>query len=602
MKRIKIIIIIFLLVNIFTLQDCYADLTSTQQENIKRFTISFVEKGLNKKDNNGYPLLAYMQGQARIDGYQGKLHYVSKDYQSINSVNGSKWTFDCASFVSYIYKQVFNLVLTKNAGSGIDSYSKLPLMSANANPYTVSNFVDNADNNKHFYYIQQNVTANTINYKIMQPGDLVIIKGSHIMMYIGDGKIAHTSSSSITKNKELGFEICDLSTRYPDRKFYVIRIKNNVISPSNTGNTKVVWPDTNTEEDLFGNNSPTIVVETDNQGTFIDLNITFDDDKGLAGYQITNTNNVPTTWTTINGQKTFNIKHTINENNTYYIYVKDAENKVTYEVITTKNIDNDKPVINNVQYSYNFNETFNITISTTDNNKVLYSLDGILYQQNNIFNNIKKGNYTLYVKDTYNNITSQNINLTDESIPKITVNYNQEYTKKLLIQIAISSNFGIKGFKITKDSNSPENYDSYSNSINYTIDINGTYYIWAISNNNIPFAQKIVINNIDDIPPIIEKVKISNNILLGTTFKIIASDNQSGIIGYSIDGVNYQEKSVFKNKNDNVVNVYVKDKCGNVGIYTLNNVKQSNNIMIILIPLIVLLIIICIIYKKRKRK
>ena len=300
--------------------------------------------------------------------------------------------------------------------------------------------------------------------------------------------------------------------------------------------------------------------------------------------------------------KTFNIKHTINENNTYYIYVKDAENKVTYEVITTKNIDNDKPVINNVQYSYNFNETFNITISTTDNNKVLYSLDGILYQQNNIFNNIKKGNYTLYVKDTYNNITSQNINLTDESIPKITVNYNQEYTKKLLIQIAISSNVGIKGFKITKDSNSPENYDSYSNSINYTIDINGTYYIWAISNNNIPFAQKIVINNIDDIPPIIEKVKISNNILLGTTFKIIASDNQSGIIGYSIDGVNYQEKSVFKNKNDNVVNVYVKDKCGNVGIYTLNNVKQSNNIMIILIPLIVLLIIICIIYKKRKRK
>lgn len=601
MKKLKKILIIFVLINIFMLDDCYADLTFTQQENIKNFTVNFVEKGLNKKDSNGYPLFAYMQGQARIDGYQGKLYYVSKDYQKLNNVNAPKWTFDCASFVSYIYKNVFDLVLTKSTTSKIDSYSGLKLMSETANPYTVSDFVSNADENKHFYYIQKKVTVETINYDIMKPGDLIIIKGSHIMMYIGDKKIAHASSSSINQDKKLGIEIKELAEKYPERTFYVIRVKNNIINPKNTGNTSVIWPDTNINENLVINNKPTAEIDIKEYDAYAELNITLSDDKGLLGYQITTNSTIPTTWNDINEQRTFIIKHTIKENNTYYLYVKDTENEISCEKIVIEVIDDKVPIINDVKYKYNLDETFDITILATDDNEILYSIDGINYQQSNVFTKLKKGSYNLYVKDKYNNLTTQTINLQNESIPKFIINYNQEYTKSLVIKITMSSEDGIKGYKITNDSIAPKYYDNYTGEIDYTINNNGIYYIWAFTNNNIPYAQTITINNIDNTPPVIEKVNIDNKILFGTSIEIIANDIESGVIGYSIDGINYQEDNIFKKINRDITTVYVKDKCNNIVTYQLKYVHQDTNI-IILIPIIILVSIIICVSIKRKIK
>ena len=52
-----------------------------------------------------------------------------------------------------------------------------------------------------------NVKVSSIDFSRMQKGDLVIIVGSHIMVYIGDGNIAHFSSSAIQKGSNLGSEV-----------------------------------------------------------------------------------------------------------------------------------------------------------------------------------------------------------------------------------------------------------------------------------------------------------------------------------------------------------------------------------------------------------
>jgi len=88
-----------------------ADSTDYQAEKVATFAKNMIIKGMGEEhiDKDGMPILCYGQGPARVDGYNEKLTYKTKSYDSQITINKNRWNFDCASFVSYVLKKTLNL-------------------------------------------------------------------------------------------------------------------------------------------------------------------------------------------------------------------------------------------------------------------------------------------------------------------------------------------------------------------------------------------------------------------------------------------------------------------------------------------------------------
>lgn len=553
MKKIILIIVILM----FTIP-VKADLTNEQQENVKIFTEKFVETGLNKKDSNGYPLLAYMQGQARIDGYQSKLYYVRKDYNAINTVNGYKWTFDCASFASFIYRHMFDLILTTATTSTKDSYSGLTILEKNGNPYMVSNFVKDADNKTRFYYVQRNVSIDTIDYSKMQPGDLIIIKGSHIMVYIGDGKMAHASSKSIANNKHLGIEISTLEKKYPTSKFYIIRIKDKVINPNNKGNMIITWPDDGKTTNFSKNSAvtkppveekpvvippvvkePEITVPKEEEKpkleekvdekipndkpqityknlskewqTSLNLNYTISDLDGISAYSVSNTSKPK--YLTISIESKLNKVYKITENGTYYIYAKDIRNNISNVKIEINNIDRVSPKILSIKTNNN-----EIVVLAEDNesglNSKAYSFDGKEWSENNHFKFTQNRTYSIKVRDVVGNITYSSIlisSIKTEEIKKEEPKENVNTDNNQETELKENNNENIK-----ENNNEKEQLKEEKNEIKK-----------EILNNNVNKNNKI--HNTSSNKNDIKEDKKENSLVLPEIFEFEFIDNEEQI-------------------------------------------------------------------------
>jgi cell wall-associated NlpC family hydrolase len=572
----KKIIIMFLILLIPLLPR--ADLTPEQQDDIASFSKNMILKGNGNEHRQGsFGILAYNQG-TRKEGFNNQLSYMSRDYQSVNQINARKWTFDCSSFAAYVYYHCFGINTTYGSG----------------NPYVVSKFVEDAHSKRYFYFIMNNVKVSSIDFSRMQKGDLVIIVGSHIMVYIGDGNIAHFSSSAIQKGSNLGSEVVKLKDKYPNNKVSVIRLKDGVIPTTKKANTIIKWPDTGKTEDLSDKDDKPVIKITkkdfhDNQ---LEITITMTDDKGLTGYQITQTN--PTGYKSINRLKTYTTKEIIKDNGTYYIYAKDTKGQITKYEFIVSNIDDDKPVITKVSYQYHYStNNFDIEITAIDKNKIMYSLDNSQYQDSNKFSNVSFGEHTIKVVDTANNVTEYILNLPNDLIPTININYSTEYTKNLIVTINATDTEGIIGYNVTRNNQEPTSFNSYTNNMTYNITSNGTYYFWIKTTRGIITNKSITINNIDNIPPTITNVNITRN-FSSYNIEIEASDNECGISSYSIDGTSYQESNIFNNVETVNENIYVKDKCDNIAIYKvdLNNLPSIDYSTILLIICIIIVIVI----------
>lgn len=559
MKKI-IIIFLILLIPIFA----KADLTKQQQDDIAEFASKMITEA-NKpehKDSKGFSILAYNQG-TRKEGFNNQLSYMAKDYNSVNGIGSKKWTFDCASFAAYVYYHCF----------GVQA------MNSNGQPWVVSSFVNNASRNGYFYFIGSNWNTSEMDYSKLQKGDLVIFVGSHIMVYVGDGKIAHFSSTAIVKNQNLGAEVVSLKAKYPNRKASIIRLKNGVISTSAKANTKITWPDTGKTEDLVTppeepDSKPkvTLTQKTENNKTTIYIELS--DDKGLSGYYISNKKGTPNSWKSITNAKTYSTTFEPDNNGTYYCYVKDTKNQTSSASIKISGLDKDKPVISNVIYKYiKETDTFNLDIRATDNNKITYALDNDVYQESNIFNNVAKGSHKVYVKDASNNITEFEFNLSTDLIPTINLNYEKNnYVKTLVVRIDGVDTQGINGYAVTRTSTEPKTFLTYKDNASYTITANGDYYFWIRNTRGTVNNQKITINNIDSTPPVISDVKVEKKNGYFNV-EITATDNGCGMGMYSIDGSNYQNENIFSDVTTIYNKVYAKDKCNNISNY---NVDLSN--------------------------
>ena len=558
-----------------------ADLTKEQQDDIALFATKMITEA-NKAphlDSKGFSILAYNQGTRR-EGFQNKLSYMARDYNSKNIIGSNKWTFDCASFAAYVYYHCF----------GVDT------IGSNNNPYLVSTFVGDASANSNFYFIGNNWNTSTMDYSKLQKGDLVVFVGSHIMVYVGDGKIAHFSSTAIVKGSNLGAEVVSLKDRFPNRKCAIIRLRNGIISTTAKANMKITWPDTNQVQDFSepkeeADNKPKVTLEFKNENNKPTIYISLSDDKGLSGYYISNTKGTPNNWKSITNAKTYSTTFEPDNNGTYYCYVKDTKNQISSSKIKVSGLDKDKPVIGNVIYKYvKETDTFNLEVKATDANKITYALDNDNYQESNIFNNVSIGSHKVYVKDSVNNVSEFAFNLSADLIPTINLNYDESPSKSVVVRIDGVDTQGINGYNVTRTSDAPKSYLTYKDNASYTITTNGDYYFWIRNTRGTVNYKKITINNIDSTPPVISDVKIETK---NGYFHVVitATDTGCGMGSYSIDGNTYQNESEFSDVKTIYNKVYVKDKCNNITTYDIDvnaipKEEESSGTTIILILII----------------
>lgn len=92
---------------------------------------------------------------------------------------------------------------------------------------------------------------------------------------------------------------------------------------------------------------------------------------------------------------------TINEVGTYTLKVTHENNGILCEASKTIKVTlSAKPIIDNIIIKDWTDETNSITIHASGHGKHLFSIDGINYQESNIFTGLKPGIYTVYVKDS----------------------------------------------------------------------------------------------------------------------------------------------------------------------------------------------------------
>ena len=235
-----------------------ASLTKEQGEDVALFATTFIEKGNERRDENGYPLLVYAlsgNGKTSIEirrsGYFGELYYIKNNgYHMKNGKYlelGPKWCMDCGDFISYVYKTTLGLDMYLE---DVEDPWHIRDMYADANKY---------ENSEIFEFVYKNVPISKIDESKLEKGDVIIRMGSnenHGLIYVDEGFMAaHASRNAIKYSKTpviLGFDVVAFNKFYKTSTVVsIIRVKDGVVSPDQKVNSTIVWPDTGEEETLI---------------------------------------------------------------------------------------------------------------------------------------------------------------------------------------------------------------------------------------------------------------------------------------------------------------------------------------------------------------
>ncbi len=284
-----------------------------------------------------------------------------------------------------------------------------------------------------------------------------------------------------------------------------------------------------------------------------------DDASGVVGYSMDGTS-----W---QGENTF----TVSANNTYTFYARDAVGNVSAgSSITVSNIDTVPPTLLGLSPDSTdwTNGTVTITVSASDNasGASLYSMDGINWQLENTFTVSANSTYTFYARDAAGNvsagssITISNIDAAPPVISGLSPDSTDWTSGAVTITVNASDDAsGVAGYSMDGTNWQGEN--------TFAVSTNGTYTFFARDAvGNISAGSSITISNIDAAPPVISDLSPdSTDWTSGTvTITVSASDDASGVAGYSMDGTNWQGENTFAVSINGTYTFYVRDAAGNV--------------------------------------
>lgn len=249
---------VLMLVSLVLPNQVYANLTKEQSADVALFATTLIEKGNERRDENGYPLMVYALSNSakicrdiRLSGYEEKLYYINNNnYHKKNGKYldlGLKWCMDCGDYISYVYKTTLGLDM---------------LLEEEQDPWHIKDIYADAkkgEESKYFYFVYQNVPISSLDESKLEKGDIVLRLGSrenHGLIYVGENmQTAHASRNGIHYGQTpviLGFEVVTLNRFYKSSTIVSIaRVKDGVIPETQKVNGIITWPDTGEEEDLL---------------------------------------------------------------------------------------------------------------------------------------------------------------------------------------------------------------------------------------------------------------------------------------------------------------------------------------------------------------
>ena len=249
----------------------------------------------------------------------------------------------------------------------------------------------------------------------------------------------------------------------------------------------------------------------------------------IKGYAITNSPDLPTQYTQIaTPSTTYNLEYNVTENKKYYVWFRNQNNKVAYEVIDVTCIDRTSPILalNGSVASQFINSSASITIP-------------------------------LKITDAESGIDSGTFTASDLTIKTGSTTISPT-TKNLAY---LTSSDGVYKYELSLSGISGNGSLSLTALSGVITDIAGN------TNAETVLSPNIVIDNTNPTVDNISANKTSDMITVSAT----ASDNLSGVVSYwySIDGTAYYQSSnanyTFSNVSDGnyTAYVYVKDAAGN---------------------------------------
>ncbi len=185
-----------------------------------------------------------------------------------------------------------------------------------------------------------------------------------------------------------------------------------------------------------------------------------------------------------------------------------------------------------------------------------YSIDGVNFQFNNIFENLTVGTYTVTISDADGCTNAQQVQLAPPDLPELeSITTENASCEDGNGSISISANGGVGDLSYSIDG---VNFQSNSVFENLTA---GIYTITVTDLNGCTTSQEIQLAPSD--PPEFESIIIENASCSDDNASIsILVEGGVGDLSYSIDGDNFQSDGVFENLSSGIYPVLVMDENG----------------------------------------
>jgi hypothetical protein len=287
------------------------------------------------------------------------------------------------------------------------------------------------------------------------------------------------------------------------------------------------------------------------------------------------------TYTIISGGTNFNISGSNLRSSQVFNFESTSSYNVT--IRTTDSIGSffDKQftiIITNVTITVNASATTNVTCNGGSNGVITvsgvvggtanytYSKDGTNYQSSNVFSSLTVGSYTIYAKDSFNEVGSTSVSVTQPAVVTVStssVTYTTCYDgSNGSVTLSASGGSGT-GYQFRRNSGSWQSSATFSS-------LGPVSHTFEAKDGNECTSSSIVVDMTKTAPSAtISQTNVSCN--GGSDGSITASNplgGNSGAYTVSIDGTNYFSfPKTFSNLTSNSYLVYVKDSQGCVEDY-----------------------------------